>query len=327
MAAEENDIQGIITNIQHYTIHDGPGIRTELFFKGCPMRCLWCSNPETLTTGPQLAVYPKKCLTTQNCGQCLQECPLNGGAPISFRDGELLPVKMARHCAGCLKCAAACPAEAIAVWGESCTVSRLMDEILKDRDFYSRSNGGVTFNGGEVMVQWKFAVILAEACHEAGVNVCVESALHCAPEHMDAVMSRADYIIADLKHMDSATHKTLTGVGNEVVLENLRGLLRYDKPVVLRTPVVIGYNDDEENIRAIAAFIKEDLRGRIIQYQLLPYRKMGTEKYASLGMTYPMEDYAPPQREVWEKRILALRDMAQREFGVPAVAGSNHKWL
>lgn len=317
---------GYITDIQRYTIHDGPGIRTEIFFKGCPLHCRWCSNPETIHPGQQLGVYPKKCISLEKCGLCRKACPLGENSPIQFSEGALQPIVMTGQCAGCLACADACPAEAIAVWGKKMTVEELMKVILADRSFYARSGGGVTLNGGEVTVQWEFAAALARACHEKGINVCVESALHCQPERMEAVLTWADYVITDIKHMDSQVHKQLTGVGNELILENIRRVVQMGKPLVIRTPVVAGFNNSPENIRATAAFIRDELGGRILQYQLLPYRKMGTEKYETLGISYPMGDYVPPERAVWEKDLLSLRDMVRREFGIPAEAGSAQKW-
>lgn len=319
-------LAGLITDIQRYTIHDGPGIRTELFFKGCTMHCRWCSNPETIGHGPQLGVYPKKCISPEKCNYCFNTCPLGAATPIHFREGTLQPIVMTQQCANCLSCADACPAEAIAVWGKRVSVDELMEIILADRTFYERSGGGVTLNGGEVMVQWEFAENVARACREAGINVCVETALHCPQEHMQAVLQWADYVITDIKHMDSAIHRKLTGAGNEQILRNLRWVAECEKKLVVRTPVVAGFNNSPENIRATAAFLQDELKGRVLQYQLLPYRKIGTEKYASLGLSYPMGAYRPPERANWEKDLLALRDMVKREFGLPVVAGSGEKW-
>lgn len=319
-------LQGIITDIQRYTIHDGPGIRTEIFFKGCPLRCKWCSNPETMDPRPQLGVYPQKCLSPEECGLCLAECPLGEGGPLRFRAGRLQPIRMEEGCAGCLACARSCPGEAVAVWGRRVTVEELMKVILADRDFYDRSGGGVTLNGGEVTLQWRFAAALARACREQGISVCVESALHCPPEHMEAVLQWADYVITDIKHMDSAVHRALTGAGNERILDNIRRAAELGKPLVVRTPVVAGYNNSPENIRATAAFLRDELGGRVVQYQLLPYRRMGTEKYEALGMPYPMEEYRAPERREWERDLLALRDMVITEYGLPAVAGSGRRW-
>lgn len=320
------DRAGLVTDIQRYTIHDGPGIRTEIFLKGCTMHCRWCSNPETIFPGPQLGVSPKKCISPDKCGYCLDACPLGSDTPIRFRDGKPLPVVMTSRCASCLACADVCPAEAISVWGKRMHVSELLKVITADRNFYERSGGGVTLNGGEVMVQWEFAAELAKACKENGINVCVETALHCPREHMEAVLNWADYVITDIKHMDSARHREFTGVGNEQILQNIRRVVELGKPLVVRTPVVAGVNNSPENIRATAVFLRDELGGRIQQYQLLPYRKIGTEKYETLGIPYPMENYRAPERAEWEADLIALRDMVRDEFGLPVAAGSGEKW-
>lgn len=323
---KSDTLMGLITDIQRYTIHDGPGIRTEIFFKGCPLHCKWCSNPETINPGRQLAVYPKKCLSTSECGYCLKKCPLGADSPIEFDNGRLNIIKNHIFCSTCFACAEACPAEAISFWGKRMAVDDLMKVVLADRRFYERSGGGVTLNGGEVMVQWQFAEELAKTCHEQGINVCVETALHCPPDHMSAVLQWADYVITDIKHMDTNIHKELTGVGNELILKNIKRVVEMGKPLVIRTPVVAGYNNSPENIRATAAFIRDELGSKIIQYQLLPYRKMGTEKYTSLGQTYPLEDYAVPSRSEWEPNIISLRDMVAKDFAIPVAAGSGQKW-
>jgi pyruvate formate lyase activating enzyme len=189
-----------------------------------------------------------------------------------------------------------------------------------------KSGGGVTLSGGEVTLQWEFAAALLAACKENRIHTCVESALHCGEEAVLSVCEHADMLITDIKHMDGERHKAFTGVGNELILKNIERVAATGKPMVIRIPVVAGRNNDEANIRATGAFIRDRLRGgNILQIQLLPYRKMGLEKYASLNLTYPMgEDYVAPERDAWEKNILELTDIL-REYGLPAVAGSNVK--
>ncbi|MDR1589398.1 MAG: glycyl-radical enzyme activating protein [Oscillospiraceae bacterium] len=317
---------GLVSNIQKYTIHDGPGIRTEVFFTGCPLRCLWCSNPETIAPYRRLGVYPDKCISLEKCGYCLSACPHGENSPLEFDGGGVLKAAPpSERCAGCTRCADECPSRALKLWGEQTTVPELMKIIAEDRNFYRRTGGGVTLSGGEVTLQWEFASMLLEACHKASINTCVESALHCAPEHMEAVYEHTDLVIADIKHMDTKKHREYTGAGNERILENLRRTVQLGMKLVIRTPVVFGFNGDDENIRRTAEFIRDELGGRIIQYQLLPYRKMGTEKYDSLGIPYPMGDYSPPERADWEARLLRLQDMLSDEYGLPAVAGSSKK--
>jgi pyruvate formate lyase activating enzyme len=310
----------IITNIQHYTIHDGPGIRTEVFFKGCDLRCPWCSNPEGLQVKPELGFYPDKCLGERDCGWCRKAClsPTPAGVHVSAQfDTD--------RCRACLKCAEACPAGAIRLWGRRYTVPELMAEIRKDRSFYDKSGGGVTLSGGEVLLQWEFAAALLRACREEGIHTCVESALHVPWAQAEAVFRYADMIITDIKHMDADAHRRITGAGNERILENIRRTAALGKPLIIRTPVVPGYNADEENIRRTGAFLRDKLGGRILQYQLLPYRKMGTEKYDSIRRPYPLADYAVPERSEWEPMLRRYAELLRTEYGLPAVAGSGEK--
>ena len=318
----------LIANIQKYTIHDGPGIRTEVFFKGCNMHCLWCSNPEAINLNSQIGIYPAKCLSLQKCGYCLRECPLTGHSPIYHDEhGVLTTLQMVPECSGCLRCVEICPGRAIALWGELMTLPELLSIIEEDRSFYDRSGGGVTLSGGEVMLQWEFAEMLLEACKNAGINTCVETALNCPQEHMEAVYRNTDLVITDIKHMDPKKHLMFTGVSNELILGNIRQTVGLGMKLVIRTPVVMGYNADEPSIRAIGEFIRDELGGNILQYQLLPYRKLGTEKYDSLRQPYPMGDYVPPKREIWERELKRLVEILVNEYGLPAVAGSGGKLI
>lgn len=316
---------GLITNIQRYTIHDGPGIRTEIFFKGCTMRCLWCSNPETINAKRELGIYPTKCMTEDKCSWCVKACPM--GKDLLKFDGEGLISHIEKNdgCAECMKCTDECPNHAIKSWGEEKTVAELMKIIKSDESFYRRTGGGVTLNGGEVLLQWEFAAMLLKACKEAGINTCVETALCVPTEHMEEVYRYTDLVITDIKHMDSETHKRLTGRDNELILNNIKRTAEMGKKLVIRTPVVHGYNNSEENIRRTGEFIKNELSRNIVAYQLLPYRRMGTEKYESLRRAYPFEDYKAPEREIWEQELLKLAEILQNEYGLPAVAGSAEK--
>ncbi|MDR3209683.1 MAG: glycyl-radical enzyme activating protein [Oscillospiraceae bacterium] len=315
---------GLVSNIQKYTIHDGPGIRTEVFFTGCTLRCLWCSNPETIAPQRRLGVYPAKCISIQKCGYCIKACPAD--ALIHHdENGILQGVDMRADCVSCLKCAEACPARAIRVWGELYTVPQLLKIILEDRGFYQKTGGGATLSGGEVMAQWEFAAALLAECRANAIHTCVETALHCPWEHAAAVFEHTDLVIADIKHMDTARHREYTGAGNELILANLLKTAALGKKLVLRTPIVPGYNGGDENLRATAAFIRDELRANLVAWQLLPYRKMGTEKYASLGMAYPMGAYVPPERGEWEANLLRLETTLRAEYGIPVTAGSGGK--
>ncbi len=321
---KDGEPYGLVTNIQKYTIHDGPGIRTEIFFKGCPLRCLWCSNPEGLSPKQQIGVYPAKCISNSKCSMCIKACPEGENSPIRTCDDHLLEVLKTPECDDCFICADECPARAIMIWGNKMTVPELMKIILQDRSFYVKTGGGVTLSGGEVMMQWEFARLLLKECKSSSIHTCVESSLQCKPEHMEAVYEYTDLVITDIKHMNTEKHKEYTGVGNEQILANIKRTVELNKPVVIRIPVIPDHNNSEENIRATGEFISKELNNNILQLQLLPYRKMGTEKYATLCMPYPMENFTPPDRSVWENNLLELTEIL-KEYGVPAVAGSTTK--
>jgi len=312
---------GTIFNIQRFSVHDGPGIRTVVFIKGCTLRCIWCSNPESLEPGIQLGVYPGRCIGNKQCGQCRQAAP---DAEALVVEGNRIARIAADNQLDYADCAAACPTNAIKVWGQRITVADVLKEVLKDKDFYLESGGGITLSGGEALIQPQFSIELLKAAKAEGINTCVETALNYKQETLDAALPFIDLLFCDLKHMDSAEHLKFTGVSNELILSNIRHAVASGKPTVIRIPVVPEHNGTEENIRATACFLREELNGKVLQVQLLPFRKLGEDKYASLGMEYPMAKLVTPAREVWEKNLLYFADI-MREYGVPAVAGTGYK--
>ncbi len=315
-----SETSGIVFNVQHLTVHDGPGIRTEVFLKGCPLRCKWCSNPEGLDPKPELGIFPNKCITLDKCGFCVKACPKEG-KPLEFNeDGIIVGSNM--ECIRCMSCTKACFTHAIKAWGKLMTVDDVMEEVLKDRAYYEQNGGGITLNGGEVTVQSEFCIAILEACRKENVNTCVETTMHCDYSIIQKLIPLTDLFLVDLKFMDSERHKEWTGAGNERILENLIRAADNRLPMVLRIPVIPGINNDEENIRASAKFIAEDMHNRVYQVQLLPYKKMGVEKYHSLGQLYPLgEDYAMLPRQEWESNLIEVRDI-MREYGVRAEANS-----
>ncbi len=315
--------EGWVFNIQRYTIHDGPGIRTEIFLKGCPLHCRWCSNPESMRLNPEVGVYPTRCIGVKNCGYCIKACP-NTEKGTLLTDGETIRGINRQDCTGCMKCAEACPSNALTIWGKKMTVSDVVRIIESDTDFYRKSGGGVTISGGEPLVQWQFTSAIMRACRERDIHTCIESSLHVKNEIVREILPRADMIITDIKHMDPQKHREYTGAGNELILDNIASIAAANKPLIIRIPVIPGHNDDDENIRATADFITGKLGNRILQLQLLPYKQLGVEKYASLDREYPMDYFTPPEREIWEENIKRIAGKLQ-SYGIPAMPGTGAK--
>ncbi len=316
------NMEGVIFNIQRFSVHDGPGIRTVVFIKGCSLRCIWCSNPESLDAHLQLGIYPNRCIGVDKCGACLRVAPEPDNLVV---EDNLVVGLRCRQQADYFVCAEVCPTDALKAWGVKTTVGEVMREVISDLDYYRESGGGMTLSGGESLIQSDFAVELLKAAHSEGINTCVETALNYKPEVLEKGLPYIDIAYCDLKHMDSEEHKQFTGVRNEQILKNMKLVVESGTPVVIRIPVVAEHNGTEKNLRETAQFIATELNNRVKQIQLLPFRKLGEDKYDSLGMKYPMADFIAPKREQWEQNILRFAEIMSSEYGVPAVAGSGHK--
>ena len=311
---------GIVFNVQHFTIHDGPGIRTELFLKGCPLRCRWCSNPEGLVPYIQPGVYKKKCISEKKCGICKKVCPVENA--LQFYRGKLVSIDR-DICTNCMACGDACPSEAVKQWGREMTVEEAMKEIRRDKGYYERSGGGVTLCGGEPLLQPDFIVDLFKACREEEINTCCESALHIKWENIEKILPWTDIMIADIKHMDSEIHKANTGVGNELIHENLKKLAEAGMPLILRIPVIPGFNDNMENMEKTADFILNEMGNQIRTLQLLSFMRLGEEKYESLGMPYQMKEVRLVRKQ-FQKKIAGFADYFKSR-GIHCLVGTREK--
>jgi len=281
---------GLVFNIQRYTLHDGPGIRTEVFLKGCLLSCKWCSNPESQCPGREMGVYPGKCIGMGACGACVKSCPMSGA--IKFHSDKRLAGIDRDECINCGRCERVCPGEAIRTWGKKMTVSQVMDEVIKDRQFYEQSGGGVTVSGGEPLMQSAFTARLLKACRDEGIGTCVESTFFAQWENIEPVIALCDFLITDIKTMDDKVHRANTGVSNVLILENLKRIAGYDIPLTVRIPLIPGVNDDDENIERTADFIINEMGNKGVTLQLLEFMHLGGEKCASLERVYPMEGFA-----------------------------------
>lgn len=263
-------MKGVVFNVMRYSIGDGPGIRMTVFLKGCPLACPWCHNPESQGFGPELIRRPERCIA---CGACLEVCP----SPSV--------------CQVCGKCAQVCPSEGREIAGEDMTVSQVMREVEKDLVFYDESGGGVTFSGGEPLAQPHFLLALLEACRDREISTAVDTSGYGSWPVLEQAAKLTDIFLFDLKLMDPELHRQYTSLGNELSLANLQALTKVHPGVVVRIPIIPGITDTQDNLRAMAAF----LRPLPVQYiEILPYHDTAKPKYTRLGQSYTLSRLARP---------------------------------
>jgi len=264
---------GIIFDIKKYAIHDGPGIRTTVFLKGCPLQCFWCHNPEGIDSDPELIYQENRCL--EDCSDCINVCPNEALA----QQNESIVIDR-KKCALSGKCTDICPTEALRIIGRKISVVELIREIEKDRVFFEQSNGGVTFSGGEPLMQPEFLFALLEECHKRNIHTAVDTCGYTPFKNFAEIKDKVDLFLFDLKIMDEKKHKDITGTSNRLILENLKNLSELKKKINIRIPLIANLNDTEKNTIQTAEFLKS--LGNIKDINLLPYHKIGTGKYKNL---------------------------------------------
>jgi pyruvate formate lyase activating enzyme len=284
-------VTGRVFNVQRYSLHDGPGIRTTVFLKGCPARCLWCHNPESQAFEPEVVKIETRCV---GCGTCETVCPHGAPPPGSGL------------CTACGECIEACPAGARELVGRETTVDAVMDEVWLDRIFFEESGGGVTFSGGEPLAQLAFLRALLEASRTHGLHTTVDTCGFAPPDDLLGLVPLVDLFLFDVKLVDDARHREMTGLPTGPILANLRALAAAHPSVWIRVPIVPGHTDGEDDVEAIARLVA-GLRG-IRRVSLLPFHGTGAAKARRLGRPFPLESLAPPPPERMEALAGLFRD-------------------
>jgi pyruvate formate lyase activating enzyme len=292
-------MKAIVTNIQGFSIHDGPGIRTVVFLKGCPLRCRWCANPEGLNPNIQIGFIDSLCVS---CGKCFFVCPENALRKDSA--GHRIDYD---RCTACGKCTEVCNYSALVRYGAEMSADEVVDVVSRDKMFYDTSGGGVTVSGGEPILHASFVKALFEKCRDAGINTCVETSGCIPSNNLLEVLPLTDYLLFDLKHLNSDLHKRYTGQSNGVILENAIAAVKSTVPVLFRMPLIPSINDTPENIREPADFIKSLTPDP--QIQLMPYHRLGESKYKALNRSCVLRDLQVMSRERIEEVRQAFLDL------------------
>jgi len=294
---------GLIFDIQRFSTTDGPGIRTTVFLKGCQLKCIWCHNPESQLSKVQLMFEKTRC---SGCGHCKLVCPANVHI---FENGQHR--LCFENCIRCGKCAEKCNFNALKISGTEYTVNHLLDIIMRDKEFYTESGGGVTFSGGEPTLQAEFLLPVLKELHYKQINSALDTSGYAEWERLEMLLPYTDIFLYDLKHMKDDEHKKLTGVSNECILRNLTLLKQCDSNVIIRYPMIPGMNDDRENLERMAKFL---LELKIYSLELLPYHDYGKSKAEAIGAWYALSSQKKPSNDYIEEKIKFLK-----ECGITAI--------
>jgi len=298
--------EGVIFDVKRYAIHDGPGIRTTVFFKGCPLKCMWCHNPESWSVRPEHSWQANKCI---GCGRCVEVCQTGAVSQVDGRS-----VTDVTKCTFCGKCVQECTAGARELIGRQVSADDVMAEIERDVIFYDQSSGGVSFSGGEPLMQPEFLCELLSRCKSRDMRTTVDTSCYAEPGVLETVHEKTDLFLCDIKHMDSKTHEHFTGVPNEVILDNIRWLASAGANLILRIPLIPGFNDAESNIEASGRFAAS--LGCIGTIDVLPYNSGGIEKSARLSQHRELMESEPPDDDM----LKTVKNMLQ-EFGFEVKIG------
>jgi len=303
-ASPSSELKGLVFNLQRFSTEDGPGIRTTVFFKGCPLRCAWCHNPEGMSPQPQLLWYANRCIGARDC---LRACPET--ALELSREGLRID---RRRCNACGLCEEACPASALEVVGKPWSVSALAAEVKKDEVFYRNSGGGVTLGGGEPMMQAEFVTAFLERCKAEGLATALDTSGGAAWKHYETALPFVDLVLLDLKQMDPVAHKKMTGTDLEPILENAARIGKGPNRVWVRTPIIPGWTDSRENIAAVARFMARSLPNAE-RYDLLAFNNLCTGQYERLGIPFALKEAPLMRREEMEELRAAALEAGARD--------------